>query len=67
MIDLQYADDISWITNHSEPVTEIEAPSKLEEKKVQVNNTKADKHDIHSEKSPSRPMLFYSTNYLHQF
>ena len=48
MIDLQYADDISWITNISEPVTEIEeeAPSKLEEKNLQVNNTKTEKHDI---------------------
>ncbi len=23
--------------------------------------------DLHSEKSPARPMLFYSTNYWHQF
>ncbi len=47
MIDLQYTDDISWITNNSEKVTEIEeAESKLEDKYLQVNNTKTGKHDI---------------------
>ncbi len=47
MIDLQYADDISWITNNSEQVTEIEeAPSKLGEKNLHVNDTKTERHDI---------------------
>ncbi len=43
MIDLQYADDISWITNNREQVTKIEkAPSKPGEKNLQVSDIKTE-------------------------
>ena len=48
MIDQQYADDISWITNKEERKNEIrkQVPPILKEKNLQVNDSKTEEYEI---------------------
>ena len=55
MIDQQYADDVSWITDHDETVLQLrkEVPSILKEKNLQTNVGKTEQHEIERNGSDS--------------
>ena len=66
MIDQQYADDVSWITDHDETVLQLrkEVPSILKEKSLQTNVGKTEQHEIERNGSVSWKNCKYLGSHL---